>query len=71
MLAIFNKDLVQPPKELNSPAMSNSAKKPKLPHEILNDFLSSHSNNAFSIGFGNSASLSYVPPEKPYSVHQR
>ena len=70
MLAIFNKEFVEPPQELNSPVLS-SAKKPKLAHDILNDFMGSHPNKAFSIGFGNTASLAYVPPEKSYSKYQR
>ncbi|PON36790.1 Nucleophile aminohydrolase, N-terminal [Parasponia andersonii] len=73
MLAIFDKELVQPPQELNSPiSMKNSTNKAKFPQQILNDFVSSsYPNKAFSIGFGNSAALAYVPPEKSYSVHQR
>ena len=71
MLGIFNKELVQPPQELNSPIMNNSTHKAKFPQEILNDFVSSYSNKALSIGFGNSAALAYVPPQKPDSIHQR
>ncbi|GMY37325.1 stem-specific protein TSJT1-like [Fagus crenata] len=70
MLGIFNKGLVQPPQELNSPASLNSSLKPKLPQEILNDFISL-SSNACSISFGDAMSLAYVPPEKPFSIHQR
>jgi hypothetical protein len=70
MLGIFNKGLVQPPQELNSPASLNSSLKPKLPQEILNDFISL-SGNACSISFGDAMSLAYVPPEKPFSIHQR
>ncbi|KAK7834339.1 stem-specific protein TSJT1 [Quercus suber] len=70
MLGIFNKELVQPPQELNSSASLNSSLKPKLPKEILNHFIS-HSSNAFSIGFGEAMSLAYIPPEKTYSIHQR
>ncbi|CAK9181784.1 unnamed protein product [Ilex paraguariensis] len=66
MLAIFKKSLVNPPQELNSPASLQSSKKPKLPEETLNDFLSSHPSNAFSIGFGDKALLAYAPPERPY-----
>lgn len=70
MLAIFDKEMVQPPQELNSPIV-DSTKKAKFPQEILNDFVSSYQNKAFSIGFGNSAALAYVPQERSYSVHQR
>lgn len=73
MLGIFNKDLVQPPRELNSPAApapSNTSAKPKLSHEILKSFVS-QSSNAFSISFENATSFAYVTPEKPYSIHQR
>ncbi|KAL5537866.1 hypothetical protein UlMin_046211 [Ulmus minor] len=70
MLAIFNKELVKSPQELKSPALS-STKKPKLPEEILNHFISSHSNNAFSMSCGNRALLAYAPPEKRFSINQR
>ncbi|KAL5575447.1 hypothetical protein UlMin_017146 [Ulmus minor] len=69
MLAIFNKELVKSPQELKSPALS-STKKPKLPEEILNHFISSHSNNAFSMSCGNRALLAYAPPEKRFSINQ-
>lgn len=68
MLAIFNKELVQPPQELNSP-VSSSGKKPRLAQEILRDFMATHQNNAFSIGFGDSAALAYSPPQT--AQHQR
>lgn len=70
MLGLFNKGLVQPPQELNSPAPLSSSLKPKLSQEILKDFVS-HSTNAFSVSFGNATSLAYLPQEKPYSTHQR
>lgn len=75
MLAIFNKEMVQPPQELNSPAM-DSSKKPKLPQHILQDFLSNHPNDAFSITYGNEALLAYAPPKmtcfksQRYMIHQ-
>ncbi|KAF3451503.1 hypothetical protein FNV43_RR07598 [Rhamnella rubrinervis] len=71
MLAIFNKEMVQPPQELNSPAMDSSSKKPKLPHEILHDFLSNHPTDAFSISHANTALLAYAPPKMAYSNRQR
>ncbi|OMO65126.1 hypothetical protein COLO4_31499 [Corchorus olitorius] len=71
MLAIFNKGLVNPPEELQSPASLSSSRKPKLPAEIHRDFLSSNPNNAFSIGFGAAASLSYVPLPPQYPSYQR
>jgi hypothetical protein len=70
MLGIFNKGLVEPPQELNSPAPLNSSVKPKLSQEILKDFVS-HSSEVFSISFGDSTSFAYLPPEKPCSIHQR
>ncbi|KAB1221926.1 Stem-specific protein TSJT1 [Morella rubra] len=70
MLGIFNKALVQPPRELNSPALLSSSVKPKLSQEILEDFLS-QSGNAFSVSFGNATALAYFPPKKPYSIDQR
>lgn len=72
MLGIFNKALIQPPRELNSPAPLNSSAKPKLSHEeILKNFVSNQSSNAISISFENATSCAYVQPEKPYSIHQR
>ncbi|XWS09961.1 hypothetical protein CRYUN_Cryun39dG0034900 [Craigia yunnanensis] len=71
MLAIFHKAFANPPEELNSPASHKSSKKPKLPEETLNEFLSHHPNNSFSMSFGNAAVLAYVPPESPYLVHRR
>ncbi|XWS68730.1 hypothetical protein CRYUN_Cryun04dG0116700 [Craigia yunnanensis] len=71
MLAIFNKGLVNPPEELHSPASLKSSRKPKLPVEILNGFLSSNPTNAFSIGFEAAASLAYVPPQNPCTTYRR
>ena len=73
MLGIFNKELVNAPKELNSPLppMEGSAKrvihKPKqvAPRECLKGFLSAHSN-AFSLSFANNgAALAFAPPAQP------
>ncbi|XVF70337.1 hypothetical protein PTKIN_Ptkin11bG0153700 [Pterospermum kingtungense] len=71
MLAIFHKAFAHPPEELNSPASHKSSKKPKLPEETLNEFLSHHPHNTFSMSFANAAVLAYVRPESPYLVHQR
>jgi len=71
MLGIFNKGLVQPPQELNSPATLKSSVKPKLSQEILRDFVSPDSGNAVSISFGDATSFAYLPPENPFSIHQR
>lgn len=70
MLAIFKEKLVNAPKELNSPASLNSHTKPKPAHEILRDFMSCNSSNAFFMDFGNDALLAYSPSKKP-SIHQR
>ncbi|GKV45839.1 hypothetical protein SLEP1_g52877 [Rubroshorea leprosula] len=72
MLGVFNKGLVNPPQELHSPASMVSSKKPKLPEEIVKDFLSLNPKNAFSITLGASAgSIAYVPPQNPYSSPKR
>ncbi|KAB2065211.1 Stem-specific TSJT1 [Gossypium arboreum] len=71
MLAIFSKGLVNPPQELHSPASLTSSMKPKLPFEILNGFVCSNPTNAFSMRFGSSASLAYVPPHNPSSTYKR
>lgn len=71
MLAIFHEAFAHPPEELNSPASQKVSKTPKLPKETLNDFLSRHPDNTFAMNFGHAAVLAYVPPDRPYSVHQR
>ncbi|XP_065862129.1 stem-specific protein TSJT1-like [Euphorbia lathyris] len=58
MLAIFHQAFANPPEELKSPASDKS--KPKLPKETLNEFLSHHPENTFSMNFGEAAVLSYV-----------
>ncbi|KAK7412316.1 hypothetical protein VNO78_03769 [Psophocarpus tetragonolobus] len=67
MLGIFKK-LVKAPKELKSPASFNSCTKPKISHEILQDFMTCNSSNAFSMCFGTDALLAYCPSNKP-SIH--
>ncbi|XP_050368601.1 stem-specific protein TSJT1-like [Argentina anserina] len=71
MLAIFHKAFAHPPEELNSPASHHGSKKPKLPEETLQEFLSQHPHNNFSIGFGDAAVLAYVKPDQPFSRNQR
>ncbi|XP_071702422.1 stem-specific protein TSJT1-like [Rutidosis leptorrhynchoides] len=72
MLAIFHKAFAHPPEELNSPSSSQHSKKPKLPEETLQQFLSVHPNNTFSMSFGKAAVLAYVKPDTPnYSTRQR
>lgn len=71
MLAIFHKAFAHPPEELHSPASYKGSKKPKLPEETLREFLSHHPNNTSSISFGQAAVLAYVPPDRPFSLHQR
>ncbi|KAK2976774.1 hypothetical protein RJ640_030124 [Escallonia rubra] len=67
MLAIFKKGLVDPPKELNSPAQL----KPKHPDAILKHFLSANPSNAFSMAFGDKACLAYATPQSLYPSQQR
>ncbi|KAF5478702.1 hypothetical protein F2P56_005241 [Juglans regia] len=71
MLAIFHKAFAHPPEELNSPASYNGTKKPKLPEETLNDFLSLHPHNTSSMSFADAAVLAYVRPDPPCQLHQR
>ncbi|XP_028775558.1 stem-specific protein TSJT1 isoform X2 [Neltuma alba] len=61
MLGIFKESLVNPPQELKSPASVNSATKPKLPHDILNHFISSNPTSAFYMSFGMDALFAYSP----------
>ncbi|KAK6917530.1 protein of unknown function DUF3700 [Dillenia turbinata] len=69
MLAIFNKGMCNPPRELNSPVSMGASMKPKNPQEILNDFMSSNSSNAFSLCFAN-ASLAFLPNQSHNSLFQ-
>lgn len=72
MLAIFHKAFAHPPEELNSPASHrNDSKKPKLPEETLQEFLSAHPDNTFSMNFGQSAVLAYVPPHHSTMLHHQ
>ncbi|PKA55993.1 Stem-specific protein TSJT1 [Apostasia shenzhenica] len=60
MLAIFRKTLAHPPEELHSPVHGASDKASKHPHEILHDFLSSHSSTAFSASFVRGAAMAFA-----------
>ncbi|KAG6777021.1 hypothetical protein POTOM_016819 [Populus tomentosa] len=71
MLAIFNKGLVNPPQELYSPASLCSSRKPKLPEEIVKDFVSSNPSNAFTMSFGDSALLACISQGNSYPRQQR
>jgi hypothetical protein len=71
MLAIFHKTFANPPEELHSPASQGCKKKPKLPQETLNEFLSCHPTNTFSINLGDSAALAYVRSDHSYLSQQR
>ncbi|KAH9608104.1 hypothetical protein KSS87_011061 [Heliosperma pusillum] len=70
MLAIFHKAFAHPPEELNSPASQKGPKKPKLPQETLNDFVSSHPQNTFHMSFGHAAVLAFVQPSPPNPLQQ-
>lgn len=65
MFAVFKNGVVDPPQELNSPASVKA--KANHPGEVLKDFLSSHSGNAFSIGFADNAIMAYTPHN--HSLH--
>jgi hypothetical protein len=62
MLGVFKNGLVNPPKELYSPApLMAFSIKTKVPEETLKDFLAIHSNDGgFSIGFADKAQLAYA-----------
>jgi len=71
MLAIFNKGLVDPPKELNCPANSQVAKG-KSPEEIVRIFQQAYPHNSpLSLGFGNSAFLAFSPSNGTQLHNQR
>jgi len=77
MLAIFSKSLVDPPKELNCPALypsgllGNNNNKPKFPEDIVKIFQQFYSQNApLSLGFGNEAFLAYST-FKASQLHQQ
>uniref|UniRef100_A0A6N2KYG2 DUF3700 domain-containing protein n=1 Tax=Salix viminalis TaxID=40686 RepID=A0A6N2KYG2_SALVM len=71
MLAIFNKGLVNPPQELYSPASLCSSRKPKLPGEIVKDFVSSNPSKAFTMSFGDAALLACISQGNSYPRNQR
>jgi hypothetical protein len=71
MLAVFKNGVVDPPQELNSPASQKVVNKPKIPGEIFHDFFSSHSGNAFSMGFVDNAMMAYAPPQPSHTAPQR
>jgi len=69
MLAIFKNSLVDPPKELTSPAPSKASKSPV---ETLQYFLSSNAdNNPFSIEFADQGMLAYAPSQRSFMATQR
>ena len=73
MLAIFHKAFANPPEELNSPASHKTgSEQPRLPEETLQEFLSAHPENTFSMTFAQAAVLAYVKPDQPSGLrHQR
>jgi hypothetical protein len=62
---------VNPPQELYSPASLCSSRKPKLPEEIVKDFVSSNPSNAFTMSFGDSALLACISQGNSYPRQQR
>ncbi|GER53051.1 aluminium induced protein with YGL and LRDR motifs [Striga asiatica] len=68
MLAVFKNGVINPPKELHSPASTAAYGKSKTPEETLKEFLASNSNNGFSLGFVDRAILAYVPPQSSVNV---
>ncbi|KAF3670650.1 hypothetical protein BC332_10277 [Capsicum chinense] len=71
MLAIFKNGVVDPPKELQSPASLQASIKAATPQETLKNFLSTNSNNGFSIGFVDKAILAYSNRPTSYNTMQR
>ncbi|KAI3456315.1 hypothetical protein Pfo_012978 [Paulownia fortunei] len=71
MLALFKNGVVNPPKELHSPASTQASGRGKTPEETLKDFLASNPTNGFSLGFVDKAVLAYVPPQPSVMPNQR
>lgn len=71
MLAIFKKSVVDPPKELQSPASLQISNKAASPQETMKNFLASNSNDGFSIGFMDKAFLAYSKPPPSSNPQQR
>lgn len=61
MLAIFQNGLVDPPKELNSPAAALAPGRSKSPEEILKNFFASNPSKGFSLQFVDKAYLGHTP----------
>ncbi|KAK4386623.1 hypothetical protein Sango_2532900 [Sesamum angolense] len=71
MLGVFKNGVVNPPKELHSPASEQASMSAKSPEQILRDFLASNPTNGFSLGFANKGFLAYAPPHRSLASHQR
>lgn len=71
MLAIFKNGVVNPPKELQSPASLQASIKAATPEESMKNFLSANPTNGFSIGFMDKAFLAYSNRSASYNTIQR
>jgi hypothetical protein len=71
MLAVFKNGVVNPPKELHSPASARASAEPKSPEETLNEFLASNPTNGFSLGFADKVLLAHAPQQRSLTSHQR
>ncbi|KAL0300748.1 UNVERIFIED_CONTAM: hypothetical protein Sradi_6351600 [Sesamum radiatum] len=71
MLGVFKNGVVNPPKELHSPASEQASMSAKSPEQILRDFLASNPTNGFSLGFADKGFLAYAPPQRSLASHQR
>lgn len=71
MLAAFKNGVVNPPKELYSPASTLISVRPKTPEETLKDFLVSNPSNGFSLEFSDKGFLAYASPQRQLMSQQR
>lgn len=71
MLAVFKNGVVNPPKELYSPASAQASARLKTAEAALKDFLASNPDNGCSLGFVDKALLAYASPQSSALSHQR
>ncbi|KAL1560180.1 stem-specific protein TSJT1-like [Salvia divinorum] len=63
MLSIFRNGVIDPPRELHSPAPTTASVRSKTPDDTLKDFLDSNPKNGFSVQFVDKAALAHASPQ--------
>ncbi|KAG6416552.1 hypothetical protein SASPL_123984 [Salvia splendens] len=63
MLSIFRNGVIDPPRELHSPAPTASSVRSKTPDDTLKDFIDSNPKNGYSVQFVDKAALAHASPQ--------